>query len=286
MDGLIASIPEYEGQLINMEQKSINRDRVSWKSRALINSNLFTTSSQPSDIKAIYESCPPIPPLEMLDRFRTDGLSSSKLFSYPEFFVEEWKLLMRDRDGKKKKTRQKSTTGVEDRGQGQVSEAYGMIALTKKEARQKLKVESSVKGIQQQQQIEIKYVPKIISAPPPPPRKIDLIVAPPYMMIPSTPMMPKLDSVISPSTMRDSVTPNTAAQVAADSDLNGFLGKIREKQFVLKKTEIVSKEDRKKAGEPEEVSAILMRRAALENSDSDQGTTFTDLDESDDEEWH
>lgn len=55
------------------------------------------------------------------------------------------------------------------------------------------------------------------------------------------------------------------------SDLTGFLGKIREKQLVLKKTETFSREERKKSGEPEEVSAILMRRAAMEESDSDQG---------------
>lgn len=54
--------------------------------------------------------------------------------------------------------------------------------------------------------------------------------------------------------------------------MSGFLSDIKGKQFQLKKTEIISREERKKQNEPEQVVAILMRRAALEDSDrSDQG---------------
>ena len=81
----------------------------------MITSNLFTKATQPLEITGIYNTCFPPPPLEMLDQFRTDGLSCMQvtilpefqLFSYPEFFVEEWKLLMKkEHDGKKTRKRQ------------------------------------------------------------------------------------------------------------------------------------------------------------------------------------
>ncbi|KAI9351501.1 hypothetical protein BDR26DRAFT_851176 [Obelidium mucronatum] len=52
---------------------------------------LFTSETEPHEIRLLLERCTPPPPLHLLDMFRTDGLKSAELFSHPDYFVNEWK---------------------------------------------------------------------------------------------------------------------------------------------------------------------------------------------------
>lgn len=172
IDVMISEIPDYEIGIVSTELRALNRKRVNWKSRHLISSSLFTLSSQTADLKSLYELCSPIPPLELLDPFRNDGLSSARLFSYPEFFVEEWKAHLKSQDGKKR-VKQKLIL-IKDMQQNQATVfevAVKVETLTKKDTLKKDTIKKE-KGAKEEVE-EAPVVAKVLTlAPPPPPRTI------------------------------------------------------------------------------------------------------------------
>ncbi|KAJ3104492.1 hypothetical protein HDU97_009105, partial [Phlyctochytrium planicorne] len=83
----------------------LQSDRPSLQLRTNLETNLFTRSTEHPAIQSIYEStCAPPPQLHLLDDFRTDGEKSMKFFSYPDFFVEQWRgIMQRELDERKAK---------------------------------------------------------------------------------------------------------------------------------------------------------------------------------------
>ncbi|KAI3648950.1 hypothetical protein MP228_006804 [Amoeboaphelidium protococcarum] len=62
-------------------------------------------SHLPLAIRDIYrKKCMAPPMLQMLDQFREDGSSSMKHYSYPQFFIEQWRLLMEKEAAKEEST--------------------------------------------------------------------------------------------------------------------------------------------------------------------------------------
>ncbi|KAJ3277252.1 Wiskott-Aldrich syndrome protein member 1, partial [Borealophlyctis nickersoniae] len=74
--------------------ESMNQERFDWKPPATLSTNLFTKDTEDPSVKEAYDACTPPPELGVMDAFRTDGQTCMKFYSYPEFFVEEWKTLM------------------------------------------------------------------------------------------------------------------------------------------------------------------------------------------------
>ncbi|KAJ3302451.1 Wiskott-Aldrich syndrome protein member 1 [Kappamyces sp. JEL0829] len=274
LDELITRIPEFEKQVVESGANPTGRERSGWKSNFLVTSNLFTKSSRPSEISALYESCYPSPRLEVLDQFRNDGLCSMKLFSYPEFFVDEWKHLLKQSGDKHKKKKDVELAVKEDRGQveSNTPSAPILLATTKKQARERKRVDETPSGTGSAANLSVAAPPLKLpppkAAPPPPPPP-----PPMSMNIPTTPAAGKPDLVLSPALQKPQGPAPSAQPKRPESsaDMSGFLSDIKGRQFQLKKTEIMTREERKKQNEPDEVVAILMRRAALEASDSEEG---------------
>eukprot|EP00842_Homolaphlyctis_polyrhiza_P006143 jgi/Hompol1/652/HPOL_001485-RA len=94
-------------------RESLQRERYAWKTETVTASNMFTKSTQPACIAAAYQKCRPAPQLDVLDQYRNDGLPCMRFYSYPDFFVEEWKTLMvKDHDGKRAKKKAKGDVEV------------------------------------------------------------------------------------------------------------------------------------------------------------------------------
>ena len=93
--------------------ESVSRQRETFESSVGFKNNLFTTASRPFFVQDAYSNLPEAPPLHLLDEFRTDQQQSFKLFSYPEYFVEEWMSFMGKTNEKKKKrdSHQANNTG-------------------------------------------------------------------------------------------------------------------------------------------------------------------------------
>lgn len=94
---------------------SQSHSRVAWAGDHSITSNLFIKSSMPKTLKLQYDKCQPAPRLELLDRFRTDGLPCMRFYSYPEFFVDEWKALMQKPGSKAKRKQKENIKSIERR---------------------------------------------------------------------------------------------------------------------------------------------------------------------------
>jgi WAS family protein 2 len=223
---MIDKLPEVEEAMMNQEMKPFTRERSSWQSDRTVPCNFFTKATQPSYITSAYEACPPIPALQILDEFRTDGKSCIKLFSYPEFFVEEWKLLLqKEHDGKKarKRTKDIDLSIPEERDISTPSVQSPFISTPQKAGRERVRIEvpaAPVLPTVATQQAPV--APKVAAPPPPPPPPPPVGIAPPPPPPQSTP--------VSTTTPNGSHAPPKRGPSGAGNDAVGFLDDIRSKQ--------------------------------------------------------
>ncbi|KAI8915622.1 hypothetical protein EDD86DRAFT_196470 [Gorgonomyces haynaldii] len=127
--------------------------RTPWTSDASMSSNLFVKATQPKSIKVLYDKCRQAPRLELLDQFRTDGKTCMELYSYPEFFVNEWKLwIEKEKVDRKKKRKEANQETLID------------IQMPKAE-RARIKVETK-EAAKHEQQLHFE-APKLAAPPPP-----------------------------------------------------------------------------------------------------------------------
>ena len=93
----------------------IGTERSDWRAQQPIAQLISKETADPS-IQRVYQECAPLPKLELLDKFRDDGQPSLMYYSYPQFFMEQWRELMEKETSTKKKKRmtkikKRSTTG-------------------------------------------------------------------------------------------------------------------------------------------------------------------------------
>jgi len=75
--------------------------------------NLFTKQSESVAINEAYQKCKDLPNFTEIDNLRTDGLKCAKLYSNPEFFLEEWMNVMnKDIEARKKKREERKKDKV------------------------------------------------------------------------------------------------------------------------------------------------------------------------------
>jgi len=87
-----------------------NPEVLEFKSQDIVpEANLFTKESQPTAIIEAYQKCKDLPNFSEIDSLRDDGIKCAKLYSDPDYFLEEYKALMyKDiADRKKKKEERK-----------------------------------------------------------------------------------------------------------------------------------------------------------------------------------
>ncbi|KAI9164568.1 Wiskott-Aldrich syndrome protein member 1 [Blastocladiella emersonii ATCC 22665] len=71
-------------------------------------SGFLTKSSRPASMQAELAQCAAPPRLDLLDAYRDDGVASMTRYSYPDFFVDEWrKLMCKEEEERKKKKKQR-----------------------------------------------------------------------------------------------------------------------------------------------------------------------------------
>lgn len=63
---------------------------------------LMGVETENAEIKKVYELCDAGPDLQSLDVYRKDGVSCLSLYTYPDFFAEEWKRMMTIQEAEKK----------------------------------------------------------------------------------------------------------------------------------------------------------------------------------------
>lgn len=91
----------------------LGSERHEWKLAPQMEQQLFSKQSANPSISSIYaEQCLLPPTLVQLDKFRDDKQTSMKFYSYPQYFVEQWRLLMeKEQQARKKKRKEKKATG-------------------------------------------------------------------------------------------------------------------------------------------------------------------------------
>jgi hypothetical protein len=192
------------------------------------------------------------------------------LFTYPEFFENEWMILMENQDGKRARRKSKS---LDTNGEPNV-----LIMSPIKTTRERITLsnpgntsESGPKSpVDEFMQITVAVVKNNVPPPPgPPPPMVFFINKVSKAPVPPPP--PPVAPIATRLSLFNESPVNPNADTTQGANMDGFLTDIRSKQFVLKSTTPLSREEVKKANEPHGVAAILMRRAALEESDSDQG---------------
>jgi len=85
--------------------------------------NLFTKQSQSAAISEAYQKCKDLPNFSEIDSLRTDGIKCAKLYSNPEFFLEEWMAVMnKDIEVRKKKREERKKDKIKLRKEKQIRE--------------------------------------------------------------------------------------------------------------------------------------------------------------------
>ncbi|KAG4090418.1 hypothetical protein H8356DRAFT_1053287 [Neocallimastix lanati (nom. inval.)] len=85
--------------------------------------NLFTKQSQPFAISEAYQKCENLPDFTEIDNLRTDGNKCSKLYSNPNFFLEEYTDKMnKDIEIKKKRKEERKKDKVKLRKEKKINE--------------------------------------------------------------------------------------------------------------------------------------------------------------------
>jgi WAS family protein 2 len=96
-------------------------DRPDWKAPPMMEQQLFLKGSANPSVEQVYNECFPVPNLAVLDKFREDGQTCMKFFSYPQFFMEQWKLLM-EKEQQQRKLKKKGKKKVDKKKAIKVSE--------------------------------------------------------------------------------------------------------------------------------------------------------------------
>ncbi|KAI8836116.1 hypothetical protein BC829DRAFT_405960 [Chytridium lagenaria] len=316
MQGLL---PKVERALMETPvATSLSAERVSFQLKTSLSTNLFTKSTEHPAILSLYESCTPPPALHLLDEFRTDGEKSMKFFSYPDYFVEQWPEDKRARRLAKRRSRQGRSL-IPNRTPKTIGEAPELEVkryntsgelITSPTASSsniaQLKRDTSTSSTRDRRFVHeedadsrlarlssvLRSNAGVPPPPPPPPCIAIAAIAPPPPPPPAMgrpPLVPEIGIVPPPpppptgiQEIKTDIKPKLAkpAQVNAPvEERTGLLSEIRQGQFKLKKVEPPTAATKPKAPVGNDVAAILMRRAALEMSDSDEST---DEDDSDD----
>ncbi|KAJ3184971.1 hypothetical protein HDU87_002537 [Geranomyces variabilis] len=333
---------------VNLSE-SMTYERFDWKSRPTLSSNLFTRESEDPSLLAAYEACNDAPDLGVMDAYRTDGQTCMKLYSYPEFFAEQWKLLMQkefEEEKRRKKERRElkkkaklarpttvnkaavqelqikrynsqgevltsdapdpgadssgrmrpvsvavrpwdanplgrpswsSNSNLDDGGSAYGRASRGPVPLEQGRSSQSRLAGVGIAGIRGSP-LNPSSAPAAPAPPPPPPPP------PPPSMGGGPPSSAALLAGISGLSKKDPRERLLKEAGPRDTVSRGesFLSDIKGGQFTLKKVQapvLTDAERRNKRAEGSDVAAILMRRAAMEMSDSENE------DSGEDDEW-
>ncbi|KAJ3395593.1 hypothetical protein HDU92_005415 [Lobulomyces angularis] len=257
-------------EIIEHQSKISLEKNFDWKLKPQMPCNFFTKETENVSIQKVYETCDSAPNLGSLDKFRNDQKSSLNFYTYPGFFVEEWKnIQQKENEERKQKRKAKKVLRQRQRAEN-VAElvvkkynSHGEVILPGTPEVKKIK--NSIPG----------------SSPPPPPG-IQGNISSTKNQPPPPPPPPGLPAFSSSapnqgSSSNKSIEVSQKAEVSdarsglmSDIKLGIKLKKVEEP--VIKKVQQVPQND---------VAAILMRRVALEMSDSESDGS----DESDGDEW-
>lgn len=88
-----------------------------WRPSAHVDQQMVAANSMPQVLRVALDAwCMQPPPLYELDAFREDGQSCMKLYSYPQFFVEQWvKLMDAENESRRRKRKATKKTKVSER---------------------------------------------------------------------------------------------------------------------------------------------------------------------------
>jgi hypothetical protein len=106
INNLNANINQVDKKMGMMKVSIIpNPELIEFKPQEFVpEADLFTKQSESFAINEAYQKCKDIPNFSEIDKFRTDGKKCAKLYSDPDFFLEQWKDVMnRDIEARKKK---------------------------------------------------------------------------------------------------------------------------------------------------------------------------------------
>ncbi|KAJ3119430.1 hypothetical protein HK098_005505 [Nowakowskiella sp. JEL0407] len=294
--------------------------------------NLFTSETEHPEIKRVLESCEGPPELEKFDKFQIDGVKSLHMFTYPQYFLEEWTKTMlseytdtqNKRQLKHSKTRQSKRVNRQSLKTGEIKEIFvkrynseGEVVGASKSgdtggsgSPSEGKPGKSVKlvnndsdtvnsGLLSPDRPTTTEWSKQLSIPSQPtqnPGSIQQSFAPPPPPPPLPPTMTqssvnggggKKSEMGSEARKEEkSALPIVVTRKEEKSVENrhNLLNDIRNSQFKLRKVGIQEQETRvkKNEGGVDGVAAILMRRAALEMSDSEE----SDGEDEGDDDWN
>ncbi|KAK5580754.1 hypothetical protein RB653_000778 [Dictyostelium firmibasis] len=88
---LIQSIPSIEDYHRNTSIDIMNsKPRAEYHADNSEKNQHFTHASIPTSINTVYQKCKPPPNLQLLDPYMDDGQKSLKLYTNPDFFMDEW----------------------------------------------------------------------------------------------------------------------------------------------------------------------------------------------------
>jgi len=90
---------------LSSDPSALPRPVPDFKYKVTPDSQLFTKTSENFSVNQVYLGCIAPPNLQALDRYREDGQPCMKLYSYPQFFLEQWLQLMAKEDEEKRKAK-------------------------------------------------------------------------------------------------------------------------------------------------------------------------------------
>ncbi|KAI8806556.1 hypothetical protein BJ742DRAFT_855076 [Cladochytrium replicatum] len=107
VENLKATLPDAEAQILSSTAWVTDKPYHVARPEPTVLMNMFKRESECRSIQAVYEKCDDPPNLRSLDPYRNDGESCMKLYSHPEFFLEEWKRAM-TRESDERRARKKA----------------------------------------------------------------------------------------------------------------------------------------------------------------------------------
>jgi hypothetical protein len=113
IDARVAGTSEVVRKSLASNRSALVADRSDWTLTCPEPpSQLLTPKTRPTVLQRVYTSIAAVPSLHELDCFRDDGQPCMKLFSYPQFFLDEWVRSNASADNREKKRRKKKPTRV------------------------------------------------------------------------------------------------------------------------------------------------------------------------------
>lgn len=284
LNGKLASL-----QISNENIKNLEAERHDFKIFEGIESGLF--SKKDPMLQSLYDQCERPPNLQILDSYREDNQPCLKFYSYPKFFFDEWKKgMLRENEEKLKQRKLKKKQKQEMKVKEMQVKTYnenGEVVVKKIVSDNQPAVTENQPTLQTQlENLVIEEMP--IS----PPSEEMSIIIPEAVVIPECPPMNSFappPPPLSPMSPVMAAPPPPPAPIEMPTSSTSHL--IQNVQ--LKKTSFVEKggdqrstllssirggtklksvgppAKKSQTQESNDVAAILMRRAALESSDSE-----------------